>query len=83
LRAPRANRVSSTDEKRIRRGNTVIDKNKVGLGWLFSEILDSARMRFSSVRYRGSARTVFRARKVTTLQQRGGAILVAARIGNN
>jgi hypothetical protein len=34
------------------------------LGWLFYKILDSARMCFSSVRYRGSARTGRRPRKL-------------------
>jgi hypothetical protein len=35
LRAPRANRVFATDEKRIRSENTVIDKSKDGLDLFF------------------------------------------------
>jgi len=63
LRALRANLVSGTDEKRIRTRNKVMDKSKEGLVWLLSEILDRARMCFSSVRNRGSARTGRRPRK--------------------
>jgi len=63
LRAPRANLVSGTDEKRIRTRNKVMDKSESGLGLPFSEILDYARMRFSSVHNRGSARTGRRPRK--------------------
>jgi len=46
LRAPRANRVFRTDEKRIRTKNTVIDKSKGGLGWLLYKIADCVRMAF-------------------------------------
>jgi hypothetical protein len=59
----RANRVFRTDEKRIRTENTVMDKSKGGLGWLLPKIADGARMRFSSVRNRRSARTGRRPRK--------------------
>jgi hypothetical protein len=38
LRAARANRVFCTDEKRIRTENTVMDKNRDGLGWVLSKI---------------------------------------------
>jgi hypothetical protein len=62
LRAPRANRVFRADEKRIRTENTVMDKNKDGAGFL-SEIADWARMCFSSVPNRRSARTGRRPRK--------------------
>jgi len=61
LRAPRANLVSGTDEKRIRTRNKVMDKSKGGLVWLLSEILDRAR-------------TGRRPRKVATPPQRAGAI---------
>jgi len=54
--------------------NTVMDKSNRGLGLLLSKIVDCARMCFSSVRKRRSARTVFRPRKIATLQQRVGAI---------
>ena len=40
-----------------------MDKSKFGLVWFFSEILACARMCFSSVRKRGSARTGHRPRK--------------------
>jgi len=63
LRAPRANRVFCTDEKHIRAENTVMDKNKGGLGRLFSKIVDYARMRFSSAHNQRSARTGRRPRK--------------------
>jgi len=49
-----------------------MDKTKCGLGWSFSEILDRARMRFSSVRNRGSARTGRRPRK----RSRASSIIV-------
>jgi hypothetical protein len=64
LRAARANRVFHTDEKRIRMENTVIDKSKDDWGLPLSKILDCARMCFSSVRNRGSARTGRRPRKL-------------------
>jgi len=67
LRAARANRVFCTDEKRIRTENTVMDKNKDSAGVLF-EIADWARMCFSSVPDRRSARTAFRPRNIATLQ---------------
>jgi hypothetical protein len=70
LRAPRANRVFCADEKRIRTENTVIGKSNNGLGLFLYKIADSARMCFSSVRYRRSARTGFRPRKIETLQHR-------------
>jgi hypothetical protein len=38
LRALRANRVSATDEKRIRTRTTVMDKTKGGLDWLLCKI---------------------------------------------
>ncbi|MBI5911493.1 MAG: hypothetical protein HY848_16275 [Betaproteobacteria bacterium] len=63
LRAARANRVFCADEKRIRTKNTVIDKNKDSVGGL-SKIADSVRTWFSSVRYRRSARTGRRPRKL-------------------
>src|SRR5674476_271162 len=59
----RANRVFCTDEKRIRTENTVMDKSKGGLGWLLYKIADCARMCFSSVHNRRSARTGRRPRK--------------------
>ncbi|MEK7435570.1 MAG: hypothetical protein AAB150_01650, partial [Pseudomonadota bacterium] len=61
MRALRANRIFSTDEKHIRRENTVIDK--ADLGWLSSKIADRVRMCFSSARDRRSARTGRRPRK--------------------
>ena len=48
----RANRVFSTDEKRIRTKNTVLDKSKSGLGWFLSKIVDPrgrAAVRASSI----------------------------------
>jgi len=36
VRAPRANHVFATDEKRIRSKNTVIDNTKSGSGLLFN-----------------------------------------------
>ncbi len=69
LRALRANRVFCTDEKRIRTNSTVLDKPKNFPALLFSKILECARMRFSSVRIRGSARTVLRPRNILTSQQ--------------
>jgi len=68
LRAARANRVFRADEKHIRTENTVVNKTKIGLGWLLYKIVDSARMCFSSVRYRRSARTAFRPRNSATWQ---------------
>jgi hypothetical protein len=62
LRAARANRVFCTDEKRIRTENTVIVNSKDSAGVLY-KIVDCARMRFSSVHNRGSARTGRRPRK--------------------
>ncbi|MEK7361182.1 MAG: hypothetical protein AAB133_03790 [Pseudomonadota bacterium] len=69
LRAARANRVFRADEKRIRTENTVMDKNKGGLGLLLSKIVDCARMCFSSVRNRRSARTVSRPRNIAAPQR--------------
>jgi len=46
-----------------------MDKNKGGLGWFLYKIVDCARMCFSSVRNRRSARTAFHPRKIATLQQ--------------
>jgi hypothetical protein len=69
LRAARANRVFCTDVKRIRTENTVIVKNKDNAGVL-SKIVDCARMCFSSVRNRRSARTASRPRNIATMQQR-------------
>jgi len=60
----RANRVFRTDEKHIRTKNTVMDETLDSLSGFFSEILDGARMCFSSVRHRGSARTGRRPRKL-------------------
>jgi len=62
LRAARANHVFRSDEKRIRTENMVTDKSKDSAGVL-SKIADCARMAFSSVRKRRSARTVFRPRR--------------------
>jgi hypothetical protein len=62
LRALRANRVFGTDEKRIRTENTVIGKSKDGMRFLY-KIADCARIRFSSVCNRRSARTGRRPRK--------------------
>jgi hypothetical protein len=42
LRAPRANRVFSTDEKRIRTENAVMDKSKNRLGLRLCKMLDCA-----------------------------------------
>jgi hypothetical protein len=64
-RAPRANHVFGTDEKHIRIENMVIDKSNNGLGSLLSNIADCARMRFSSVHNRRSARTASRPRNNT------------------
>jgi hypothetical protein len=55
----------------IRTKNTVMDKNKDGLGLFSYKIVDCARTGFSSVRNRGSARTASRPRKMETLQRRG------------
>jgi len=59
----RANRVFCTDEKRIRTENTVTDKSNNGLGLVLYKIAGCARMCFSSVRGRRSARTGRRPRK--------------------
>src|ERR1039457_2113856 len=53
----------------IRTKNTVPDKGNDGSGLLLYEIVDCARMCFSSVRNRRSARTAFRPRNSATLQQ--------------
>ncbi len=86
LRAARANLVFGTNEKHIRTKNKVMDKSNNGLGLPSSEILDCARICFSSVRNRGSARTGRRPREYgrffvrATAQPRdnGGAFWVAA-----
>jgi len=54
----------------IRTKNTVPDKGNNGLGLLLSKIVDCARMCFSSVRNRRSARTASRPRNIATPQQR-------------
>jgi len=59
----RANRVFCTDEEHIRAENTVMDKSRGGLGLFLPKIADCARIRFSSVRNRRSARTGRRPRK--------------------
>jgi len=64
LCAPRANRVFRADEKHIRTENTVMYKKAGQPGLFLSTILDCARIRFSSVRNRGSARTGRRPRKL-------------------
>jgi hypothetical protein len=69
LRAPT---VFSARIKTIRAENTVMDKNKDSAGVLY-KIADCARMCFSSVRNRRSARTAFRPRNSATLQQPGSA----------
>jgi hypothetical protein len=69
LRAPRANRDFGTDMKRIRTKITVMDKSKGGLGWHLYKIADCARMCFSSVRNRRSARTASRPRKNTLCKE--------------
>jgi hypothetical protein len=56
LRAPRANHVSGTEEKRIRTTNMVMDKNQRGLGLLLCKIAECAR-------------TGFRPRNVATLRR--------------
>ncbi|MEK7362277.1 MAG: hypothetical protein AAB133_09405, partial [Pseudomonadota bacterium] len=68
LRAARANHVFWADEKRIRPENTVIVNNKDSAEGLYT-IVDYARICFSSVRNRRSARTVSRPRNFATLQQ--------------
>jgi len=65
----RANRVFRADEKRIRTENTVMDKSEGDCGWLLYKIVDCARMCFSSVRNRRSARTASRPRNRSTVQQ--------------
>jgi len=65
----RANRVFGTDEKRIRTKNTVRVNTKQGVRVLY-KIVDSARMCFSSVRYRRSARTASRPRSIATPHER-------------
>src|SRR5665647_920300 len=77
LRAARANRVFCTDEKHIRTENTVTVNTKHRVEVLY-KIVDCARICFSSVRNRRSARTVSRPRYSAALQQRGAAIRVAA-----
>jgi hypothetical protein len=62
LRAARANHVFRADEKHIRPENTVIVNNKDSAGFLY-KIAYRARMRFSSVPDRRSARTGRRPRK--------------------
>jgi hypothetical protein len=52
LRAPRANRVFGTDEKRIRTKNTVMDKSDHGWKLLLYEIADCVRICFLSARNR-------------------------------
>jgi hypothetical protein len=61
LRARRAKFVSGTEEKRTRTRNKVVVSSKGGLDLPLSEILDYARMRFSSAHNRGSERTGLRA----------------------
>ncbi|MEK7361400.1 MAG: hypothetical protein AAB133_04905 [Pseudomonadota bacterium] len=63
LRAARANPVFGTDEKRIRTKNRVLAKSNNALGLLLFKIVDCARMCFSSVHNRRSARTGRRPRK--------------------
>jgi len=63
LRAPHANHVSRTDEKRIRAGNTVTDNSKDSLGFLH-KIVDCLRMCFLSAGNQRSARTGRRPRKI-------------------
>jgi hypothetical protein len=46
LRAPRANHVFGTDEKRIRTKNTVMDKTKDDIGLFLSTIADCGRTAF-------------------------------------
>jgi hypothetical protein len=43
LRAPRANHVFRTDEKRIRTKNAVMDQSKNGLEWFLYKIIDCVR----------------------------------------
>jgi hypothetical protein len=74
LCALRANRGFCTDEKHIRTETTVIDKSKGVSGRLLYKIVDCARMCFSSVRDRRSARTVFRSREISTLKNRGARL---------
>jgi hypothetical protein len=69
LRAARANRIFCTDEKHIRTENMVIVITRHCVGVLH-KIVDRARLCFSSVRNRRSARTVSRPRNVAVLQQR-------------
>jgi len=71
-RGTRANRVFATDEKRIRSKNTVLIKSKDGIGFLY-KIVDCARMRFSSVRNRRSARTDSSSAQQTQLGNNGDA----------
>jgi hypothetical protein len=81
LRAARANRDFCADEKRIRTEITVMDKSKDGLGLILFKIADGARMCFSSVHNRRSARTVSRPRKKRNAATSSGAIQVAT-VGN-
>jgi len=66
LRALRANQVFGTDEKRIRTEDAVIVDYK-NSAKVLSKILDCVRMRFSSARNRGYARTDLRQRKCNDL----------------
>jgi hypothetical protein len=52
------------DEKRIHTESTVMNKSNNGLGWVLYKIADCARMCFSSVHNRRSARTGRRPRKL-------------------
>jgi hypothetical protein len=81
LRAARADRVFCADEKRIRTENTILDKGNHGFGLVFYKIADCARMCFSSVRNRRSARTAFRPRQIASLEQPWDWIPAAG--GNN
>jgi hypothetical protein len=72
LRAARAKRVFFTDKKRIRKENTVMVNSKHSVE-VSSKIADCARMCFSSVRKRRSARTASRPRNIPTAQQRASA----------
>jgi len=68
LRAARANRVFRADEKRIRTKNTVMVNTKRSAGVL-PKIADWARMWFSSVPNRRSARTGSRPRNIATVHK--------------
>jgi len=79
----RANPVFSTDEKRIRRENTVFDKSKGGLGRLLYTIVDGARTgRRSRKLNRGSSMYPPAYAQVgarTVLRPRNGALCVLGR----